>query len=65
MLGLILGPVGTQSHTVATALPIERLFPTQVYRASLAGRDANALQQRLSRGWPGRSRWTFAAGRWR
>jgi uncharacterized protein (TIGR02466 family) len=49
MLGLILGPVGTQSHTVATAVPIERLFPTQVYRASLAGRDANALQQRLLR----------------
>jgi uncharacterized protein (TIGR02466 family) len=49
ILGLILGPVRTQSHIVATAVPIERLFPTQVYRARLAGRDANALQQRLLR----------------
>jgi uncharacterized protein (TIGR02466 family) len=47
MLGLILGRVRTQSHTVATAVPIELLFPTQVYRAPLAGRDASALTRRL------------------
>src|ERR1700678_2489616 len=49
MLGLIRSPVRTQSHIVATAVPIDRLFPTQVYRARLAGRNASALQQRLLR----------------
>jgi len=49
MLAPIPSPVRTTAHTKAVAVPIEALFPTQVYRAPLAGRDASALQRRLLR----------------
>jgi uncharacterized protein (TIGR02466 family) len=49
MLAPIRGIVRTQSHTVATAVPVEWLFPTPIYSAPLTARGAGALNQRLLR----------------